>query len=83
MSTKVASVGVPAFGQKAMAGIRSALFFASRHVRFHLVVDRLGEDDVKQALKEITLGGRWEDGKFVGGRWEKGIYEDRVWGDGR
>lgn len=66
-------MGVPAFGQKAMAGIRSALFFASRHVRFHLVVDRIGEDDVKQALKEITWGwkigswlGRWgEDGKRV------------------
>lgn len=65
-------MGVPAFGQKAMAGIRSALFFASRHVRFHLVVDRIGEDDVKEALKEITWG--WKMGSWLGGEDGKRVY---------
>jgi hypothetical protein len=54
---QVASVGFPAFGRKALAGIRSALFFAEkRPLRFHLVVDGLGEQDVKEALKEMGCG---------------------------
>ena len=60
----VASVGSPAFGRKAMAGIRSALSFATRPLRFHLVVDVLGERDVKAALEELepdllAKGGAW------------------------
>ncbi|CAK9006214.1 unnamed protein product [Durusdinium trenchii] len=50
---QVASVGFPSFGQKALAGIRSALFFASRPLRFHLVVDALGQRDVQRALDSL------------------------------
>ena len=46
-------MGSPAFGRKAMAGIRSALSFTSRPLRFHLVVDALGERDVKGALEDL------------------------------
>ena len=50
---KVASVGTPPFGRKALAGIRSALFFASCPLRFHLVVDQSGEADVQAALASL------------------------------
>ncbi|CAE7463160.1 unnamed protein product, partial [Symbiodinium necroappetens] len=49
----VASVGTPPFGRKALAGIRSALFFASCPLRFHLVVDQSGEADVQTALASL------------------------------
>ncbi|CAJ1383289.1 unnamed protein product [Effrenium voratum] len=49
----VASVGFPAFGRKALAGLRSALFFASRPLRLHLVVDRLGEQDLREAIETL------------------------------
>ena len=51
--SEVASVGFPSFGRKAVAGIRSALFFASQPLRFHLVVDAVGERDVQEALQGI------------------------------
>lgn len=37
----------PVRSNEALAGLRSALFFASRPLRLHLVVDRLGEQDVR------------------------------------
>ncbi|CAK0841357.1 unnamed protein product, partial [Prorocentrum cordatum] len=47
----VASVGKPVFGRKALIGVRSALFFArSRPLRFHLLVDEEGEEDMRRAL---------------------------------
>ncbi|CAE7200651.1 unnamed protein product [Symbiodinium sp. CCMP2456] len=49
----VASVGAPPFGRKALAGIRSALFFASCPLRFHLMVDQSGEADVQTALASL------------------------------
>lgn len=50
----VASVGRPAFGLKALAGIRSALFFArKRPLRFHLLVDGEGELDMQNALSTL------------------------------
>ena len=52
-SLEVASVGFPAFGRKALAGIRSALFFASCPLRFHLIVDHAGESDMQAALASL------------------------------
>jgi len=50
----VASVGKPAFGAKAMASIRSALFFAQeRPLVFHLVVDDEGELSMHRALATL------------------------------
>eukprot|EP00928_Gymnodinium_smaydae_P030562 TRINITY_DN22693_c0_g1_i1.p1 TRINITY_DN22693_c0_g1~~TRINITY_DN22693_c0_g1_i1.p1 ORF type:complete len:587 (+),score=138.67 TRINITY_DN22693_c0_g1_i1:224-1984(+) len=47
----VASVGSPPFGKKALAGVRSALYFAKlRPLTFHLLVDEAGEEDMKKAL---------------------------------
>ncbi|CAE7567468.1 unnamed protein product [Symbiodinium natans] len=49
----VASVGFPPFGRKALAGIRSALFFATCPLRFHLMVDEAGEADLQTALASL------------------------------
>lgn len=50
----VASIGSPPFGRKALAGIRSALFFAQeRPLHFHLFVDAQGHADVRAALSTL------------------------------
>lgn len=50
----VASVGRPSYAAKAMAGIRSALFFASeKPLHFHLFVDEAGEKDMERALRNL------------------------------
>eukprot|EP00930_Biecheleria_cincta_P097232 TRINITY_DN88956_c0_g1_i1.p1 TRINITY_DN88956_c0_g1~~TRINITY_DN88956_c0_g1_i1.p1 ORF type:complete len:522 (+),score=51.69 TRINITY_DN88956_c0_g1_i1:202-1767(+) len=50
----VASVGMPTHAAKAMAGIRSALFFAEQlPIHFHLFVDRLGAEDLHFALDKL------------------------------
>ncbi|CAE7221327.1 Larp4b [Symbiodinium sp. CCMP2592] len=50
----VASVGEPVFAFKAMATIRSALFFArSRRLHFHLFVDAAGERAMRYCLDEL------------------------------
>ncbi|CAE8585629.1 unnamed protein product, partial [Polarella glacialis] len=50
----VASVGKPAYGKKAVATIRSALFFARlAPLRFHLLVDEEGEQSMKRSMSSI------------------------------
>ena len=50
----VASVGEPVFAAKAMATIRSALFFAMRRkVHFHLFVDTAGAPAMRQCLYKL------------------------------
>ncbi|CAE7715414.1 Larp4b [Symbiodinium sp. CCMP2592] len=50
----VASVGEPVFAFKAMATIRSALFFARRKkLHFHLFVDAAGEEAMRYCLDEL------------------------------
>lgn len=50
----VASIGSPAFGRKALAGVRSALFFAeARPLRFHLLADRAGQRSLQEALASL------------------------------
>lgn len=50
----VASIGWPPLGRKALAGVRSALFFAhERPLCFHLLVDEKGEADVRRALATL------------------------------
>ena len=50
----VASVGEPVFAFKAMATIRSALFFARRkRLHFHLFVDAAGERAMRYCLDEL------------------------------
>uniref|UniRef100_A0A7S4Q804 Uncharacterized protein n=1 Tax=Alexandrium monilatum TaxID=311494 RepID=A0A7S4Q804_9DINO len=60
----VASVGLPVFGKKAMAGVRSALYFATDVMLvFHLLVDREGESDVRASLDK-TEGWLLAKGRF-------------------
>eukprot|EP00928_Gymnodinium_smaydae_P010060 TRINITY_DN13779_c0_g2_i1.p1 TRINITY_DN13779_c0_g2~~TRINITY_DN13779_c0_g2_i1.p1 ORF type:complete len:650 (-),score=39.64 TRINITY_DN13779_c0_g2_i1:196-2118(-) len=50
----VASVGLPVFGRKALATIRSALFHAAkRPLHFHLFTDADGEKDLRSILTTV------------------------------
>lgn len=84
---QVASVGFPSFGQKALAGIRSALFFASRPLRFHLVVDALGQRDVQRALDSLepwlrekgVAVGDWMSWRGVTSQWTGEVLPPPRW----
>lgn len=50
----VASVGLPVFAEKAVAGVRSALFFAKeRPLRFHFFVDQAGGIAMRTAVSRL------------------------------